>query len=104
MKIPKTLKVGSHLYKIELVKHKDQERGTDNWGKSLMEEKKILIDREMCHSQIIETLIHEIMHICMHEARINYDIYDKIPLTEEQIVMRVSIPLTNILINNNLLR
>lgn len=104
MKIPKTIKVGAHIFTVELTKPKDTERNRTNWGKTMLEEKRILIDRELPESQLEETFLHEIMHICFHESRINYDIDEKVALTEEQIVSRLITPLHSILKNNKLLK
>ncbi len=103
MNIPKSIKVGGHTYSVELTKTKDTEKGKHHWGITYLEEKRILLDKEMPVTQIEETFLHEILHICMHQSRISYDIEDKIELSEEQIVMRLTIPLYQILKENNLL-
>ncbi len=104
MKIPKKLKVGAHTYEVKLTKPKDNERRRSNWGITFIEEKRILIDKELPQSQIEETFLHEILHCCVHQARINYDIDDKKELTEEQIIDRLTPHLHEVLKNNNLLK
>ena len=104
MKIPKKLKVGAHTYTVEFTKHKNEERGRYNWGKTMHESKRILIDKEVPESQKDETFVHEILHLAMHESRLNYDFDDKVQLTDEQVVNRMTQPLHSILKNNNLLK
>ena len=104
MKIPKSIKVGAHNYSVEFTKPKDEERRRQNWGITFLESKRVLIDEELPESQKEETFLHELLHICMHESRVNYDIDDKIILTEEQIVSRLTTPLHSILKDNKLLK
>ena len=104
MKIPNKIKVSGHVYTIEFTKHKSEERGRGNWGKTMNEDKRILIDSEIPKSQKEETFLHELLHVCMHTSRVAYDLDDKAQLTEEQIVMRLTEPLHQILKDNDLLK
>jgi len=104
MIIPKKLKIGGHIYSVEWTKPKDTERRKGNWGITLLEEKRILIDREMPQSQKEETFIHELLHCCFHQASLNYDIDDKVELTEEQVVSRLANVLHQVLVDNKLLK
>lgn len=59
MKIPKQLKIGGHLYKIELVDPEDL--GTD-CGQQNRARNTIRIRNDLPESQLEETLIHEVLH------------------------------------------
>ncbi len=102
MKIPNKLKVGSHVYKVELRKSKDGEKGRGNWGKTFLEEKKVLIDMDMPDSLNEETLLHEIIHIAMDQSCLNLDLDHEVKLSEEQVVTRLTTPLYDILKENKL--
>ena len=102
MKLPSRLKVGAHTYTVELTKAKDAVRHRDNWGKAMIEEKRILLDRELPESQLEETFFHELLHVCMHASGIGYDIYDKVQLTEEQVVTRLAPWVHHVLIDNGI--
>lgn len=104
MKIPKKLKIGGHIFSVEFSKSNDTERRKNNWGVTFLEEKRILIDKELPQSQKEETFIHEILHCCFHQASLNYDIDNEVKLTEEQIVCRLSNVLHQVLKDNNLLK
>ena len=100
MKIPSKIQIGPHEYTIEFTKPKDTERQRGNWGKTFLEEKRILIDSELPQSQIEETLIHEMLHICFFQAGLSYDVDDKVILTEEQIIARLT-PFIYMAFNHN---
>ena len=71
MKIPKVLKICGHEYKIEidnnLMKHHD------NYGISNSVSQVIKIDTSFSHSQTVDTLIHEIIHIIDNNMKIKLD-------------------------------
>lgn len=58
MKIPKSLKIGGHLYTISLVDPEDiQDCGQQNRSRNT-----IKIRNDLPQSQLEETLIHEVLH------------------------------------------
>jgi len=59
MKIPKKIKVGGHIYKIELV---DSEVLDNDCGKVNKSRNVIQIRKDLPQSQLEETLIHELVH------------------------------------------
>lgn len=56
MKIPKTLKIGGHTYKIKI------EKDRENMGSCDAKSSTIYIDGSMPHDQQESTLIHEVFH------------------------------------------
>lgn len=104
MKIPKQIKVGGHIYKVQFKRPNDNEKGSSNWGRTFLNNKQIFIDNDIPLSQMEETFLHEILHCCFHEVGLNADIYDKVSLTEEQIINRVSGCLYQVLKDNRLLK
>ncbi len=104
MKIPKQLKVGAHLYDVEFKPTGDREKGRDNWARTYLADKKMIIDSNLPRSQQEETFVHELMHCVFHHTRLSDDIWDKKELNEEQIVNRSSVALYQILKENNLLK
>lgn len=56
MKIPKTIKIGGHLYKIRL------EKEIENMGTCSAKSNTIVIEANMSQDQQEATLIHEIFH------------------------------------------
>ena len=65
MKIPKSLKIGGHSYKIELVK--EGELAKNDCGSLSRENNKIYIDTKLSDSNRTVTLIHEILHAVNNE-------------------------------------
>lgn len=61
MKIPKTIKVGAHVYTVELV---DGEDIDNDCGEQNRSRNKIKIRRDVPQTQLEETLLHEILHAC----------------------------------------
>jgi len=59
MKIPKKLKIGGHLYKVELVESDDMDGAN---GEQDRHKNRIRICKTDPQSQQEETLIHEIIH------------------------------------------
>ena len=100
MKIPRKLKVGASIFSIELTKSKNDERGSGNWGITFLEKRRILLDKELPQIQLEETLLHEILHICFHQSRLNYDFDNKVQLSEEQVVNRI-IPILHQIFKDN---
>jgi len=104
MKIPKQLKVSGHIYEVKFSRPNDNEKGNQNWARTFLNNKQIIIDNDIARSQQEESFLHEILHCCFHEVGLNADIWDKVPLTEEQIINRTSGCLYATLKNNNLLK
>lgn len=57
MKIPKTLKIGAHTYKISIVEFAD---GTN--GDHSSQTNEIRLNKDDTHTQQVASLIHEILH------------------------------------------
>lgn len=104
MKIPKVLKCGIHTYKIKLNRTNDEERGLQNWGKTLFTDCKILIDKDVNQTRIEETFFHELLHCCMNEVKLNNDLDNKNKeVTEEDVVARLAPILIKTLKENNII-
>lgn len=101
MKIPKTLKIGGHIYKVELSKTRDEKKGDGNWGKTLFSKCKIYVDEHLIQSKQEETFLHELLHVAFDQAGINAE-FDK--EKEESLVNRISIALYAILKDNKLIK
>lgn len=95
MKIPKTVKVGGHIYKVEITKTSEESKGHNNWGRTNHAKLKIYIDRELATSKQEETYLHELVHAI--------DFHMGTKLKEEQ-VERFSNGLYQVLKDNNLLK
>lgn len=59
MKIPKTLKIGGHIYEIEFV---DGEKINNDCGEQNRARNTIKLRKDLPQSQLEETLIHEVIH------------------------------------------
>lgn len=59
MKIPKKIKVGGHIYKVQFVDVEDIDR---NCGEQNRARNTIRIRKDLPQSQIEETFIHEVLH------------------------------------------
>lgn len=104
MKIPRKIKAGCHTYEVVEKKTNDREKGRNNWGRTFLADKKIYLDRELVKSQKEETFLHELLHIAFFQSRMSSDIDEKVLLTEEQIVDRLTSALYPILEDNKLLK
>lgn len=74
MKIPKTLKVGGHTYKVELVDRVETDKGEDNCGDCEWQLNRIRIKKSLPQSQLEETFLHELIHALdtdMSEKEVN---------------------------------
>lgn len=62
MKIPQKVKVGGHVYRVELVDRVETEKGEDNCGDCEWQLNRIRIKKSLPQSQKEETFIHEVLH------------------------------------------
>ncbi len=88
MVIPETLKIGGHVYKVELV---DSEKINGNCGEINRSRNTILIRDDLPESQKLETVIHEVLHAINHN------------FTEERIEF-LSNALFQVIVDNNLVK
>ena len=103
MKIPDKIKVGIHTYKIEIVSPRDGEKGYENYAKVNLTNQIIKIENGLTKTKEEDSFLHEILHCCMHEARLNYDLDDeKTQIEEEDVVRRLTVPLLQVLKDNKL--
>lgn len=100
MKIPKTLKVGAHSYKIQIKKVRDNAKGANNWGKTSFATGELFLDSELIPSMLEETFLHEICHIACYQTGLTQKLEEK---EEEDIVNRISLGLYAILKENKLI-
>lgn len=70
---------------------------SDNCGETDLEQQKIRINKNMHPDVQAETLVHEILHICLNFSGLQ----DGATLTEEELVSRIAPTLTIILQTNS---
>lgn len=99
-KIPKKIKVGGMWWTIERVDEKNPEKNENNMGRTLFRQKKILIQKDLHHQQLENTFLHELLHVCMYESRLTWDLDDKI---EESVVSRLGNVLYQVLHDNKII-
>jgi len=90
MKIPRKLKIGAHLYKIELVKV-PKEIDAENVAKTNKQTGIITIDSELINSEIFATLLHEIFHVLNGELK-------------EEVVESLSQQLAQVFLDNKMVK
>lgn len=74
MKIPESLKIGGHVYKVSLVRHwKDDD---DAQGQTDPEKLTIFINADLGISEQEATLIHEVLHVL--NKTLNHELLDSI--------------------------
>lgn len=91
MEIPKRLKVGGHVYKVEMADRVETDKGEDNCGDCEWQLNRIRIKEDMPQSQKEETLLHEGLHAAD-------------PTMSEDTVARAASAMYQILSRNNLLK
>mgnify|MGYP001578519050 CR=1 FL=1 len=87
------------MYDVEVTKTRDEAKGQNNWGKTLLGKCKIYLDDDICQSRREETFIHEILHLCTNQAGLDLEFKQ-----EENIVNAISNALYPILKENKLLK
>lgn len=97
MKIPSKIHFAGFDYTIKEVEKLD---GSDSWGRTMMGDCEIFLEKGLCDQKKIETLIHELIHIAYkHTAYSQLD--DK---QEEQIIRPWSSNIYGILKDNDFLK
>lgn len=74
MRIPKKIKVGGHIYKVEVVDRVETDPGENNCGDCDWQINRIRVKKDLPESQKAETFLHEIIHACntdMAEKEVN---------------------------------
>lgn len=99
-KIPKKIKVGGIWWTVERVDEKNPEKNENNMCRTLFRHKKILLQKDLHHQQLESTFLHELLHVCMLEARLTWDLDDKV---EESVVSRLSNVLYQVLCDNKII-
>ena len=95
MKIPKTVHFCGIDY--EIVEIDDLDAG-ENWGRTMIGQGKIFLDKKSIQAKKEETFLHELIHLAYHATTNELD--NKM---EERIVKAWSFNLYGILVDNNLL-
>ena len=71
MKIPNKIHFAGFDYDVEVVEKLD---GEDTWGRTMMGDGKIFIEKKLSNQKKYETLIHELIHIAYrHTAHSQLD-------------------------------
>lgn len=100
MKIPKNFNTGSHVYRVKLVKTRDDAKERHNLGKTTHENHLIYIEKDLSASRLEETFLHELLHICFYQAALQNKFRDD----EEYIVDALTNQLYGILVKNKMLK
>lgn len=91
MKIPKSLKICGHEYKIEI--DNNLMKNLNHYGTTSFVSQTITIDKSFPHSQVVDTLIHEIIHVIDDNIKIEL---------EENNVCRLANLLSTTILDNKL--
>ena len=98
MKIPKKIHFSGFDYSIQEVEKLD---GGDNWGRTMMGDKKIFLNKNIDIQCKEETFIHELMHIALRHTMG----WEQLETNqEEKLVKAWSMNIYGILKDNNLLK
>ena len=101
MKIPKTIKIGAHTYKIS---HRDEDGESDSrFGHCFPRNLVIYIDQRVPQSQQEETLIHEVAHAIADQIRA-FPNTDNGREDEERVVQGLGHGIYQVLKDNDLLK
>ncbi len=73
MKIPKTIKICGHRYKIKLLKDRIKEDGMENPASSFSRTNTIWIDLNQAESRIETCLLHEIIEMLNYELELKLE-------------------------------
>lgn len=98
MKIPKNIHFAGFDYTVEEIEKLD---GEDSWGRTMMKDRTIFLEKSMNKQNKEETLIHELLHIALRHStgreKLSHD-------EEEKLVKAWSMNIYGILKDNNLLK
>ena len=94
MKIPKTVKIGGHIYDVA-IQAREKENGVNKLGSSSVYQNKIWLTNEQPQSQMESTFFHEIIEVISALNKLELS-EDKICILENQ--------LYQVLKDNNLLK
>ena len=99
VKIPKKVRIGPHSYEIshDAVAGLILQYG-DNHGECDPDHLKIRLDENLPHTQLAETLLHEILHCCWSQTALKID--ESTSELEEQVVASLSPLLLGVLRSN----
>lgn len=97
MSIPNEIHFAGFDYTVEEVEKLD---GGDNWGRTMMTDRKIYLNKDIDKQNKHETLIHELLHIALRHTMG----WEKLDDREETLTKAWSMNIYGILKDNNLLR
>ncbi|HFE9852679.1 TPA: ImmA/IrrE family metallo-endopeptidase [Enterococcus faecalis] len=97
MLIPKSIKVGSINYRVELVAHIPTEDEGYKWGECDYQNSVIRIWDKLSTEKQEQTFIHELTHAIAHEAGIDdqdEDIVNRFALVAHMVISELTLPKT----------
>ena len=94
--LPKTVKVGWNTINFNLVDPSFLKDNTDCFGQYISRECRIDIQKELEGDQLINTVLHEIIHCIIYNSSLNQD---GGPLTDDKSEEQVTNSITNWLLN-----
>jgi hypothetical protein len=98
MKLPNKIKVGPFLYTIE---HSSDIAAEGNcYGSTHHNSHKIFIDPKVTEVQQRQTLIHEIMHVCVFINGLTYRLEKDQKVTEEDLIREMSMTFFQVMEDN----